>query len=111
MSSTAIEAIGLSKHFRIPQKAPGFKGALKGLFSRVYRDVHAVKDISFSIKEGELVGFLGPNGAGKNTTLKMVSGLLHPSLGKARVLWLVPWKRQHRSTKQLTMVMGQRTQT
>src|SRR5258708_39786093 len=110
MSSTAIEAIGLSKHFRIPQKAPGFKGALKGLFSRVYRDVHAVKEISFSIKEGELVGFLGPNGAGKTTTLKMLSGLLHPSSGQAHVLGFVPWNRERRFQKQFTMIMGQRTQ-
>src|SRR5258708_3234745 len=110
MSDVAIEAIGLSKHFRVPQKAPGLRGALKGLFAREYRDVHAVKDVSFTIQEGELVGFLGPNGAGKTTTLKMLSGLLHPSAGQAQVLGFVPWKRERRFQKQFTMIMGQRTQ-
>ncbi len=110
MSQTVIEALQLSKHFRIPQKAPGFKGTLKNLFARTYRDVHAVKEISFSIREGELVGFLGPNGAGKTTTLKMLSGLLHPSSGHAQVLGFVPWNRERRFQKQFTMIMGQRTQ-
>src|SRR5213082_3138533 len=108
--SIAIEAKNLSKHFRVAQKSPGFSGALKGLFSRTYRDIHAVKEISFNIQEGELVGFLGPNGAGKTTTLKMLSGLLHPSSGDAHVLGFVPWKRERRFQKQFTMVMGQRTQ-
>ena len=110
MNGTAIEATGLSKHFRVAQKSPGLKGALRGLFSRQYRDVHAVKEVSFAIKEGELVGFLGPNGAGKTTTLKMLSGLLHPSSGQANVLGFVPWKRERRFQKQFTMIMGQRTQ-
>jgi ABC-2 type transport system ATP-binding protein len=110
MSDIAIEARLLSKHFRVAQKTPGFAGAFKGLFSRQYRDVHAVKEVSFSIKEGELVGFLGPNGAGKTTTLKMLSGLLHPSSGEAHVLGFVPWRRERKFQKQFTMVMGQRTQ-
>src|SRR5258708_11993730 len=94
MSDIAIEAIGLSKHFKVPQKAPGLKGALQGLFARQYRDVHAVKDVSFTIQEGELVGFLGPNGAGKTTTLKILSGLLHPSGRTAHVLAFVPGKTE-----------------
>jgi ABC-2 type transport system ATP-binding protein len=110
MSSPTIEVIGLSKHFQIPQKSPGFSGAVKNLFNRTYRDVHAVKDISFNVQEGELIGFLGPNGAGKTTTLKMLSGLLHPSSGQAQVLGFVPWKRERRFQKQFTMIMGQRTQ-
>jgi ABC-2 type transport system ATP-binding protein len=105
-----IEARSLTKTFRVPQKEPGLKGALKGLFSREYREVHAVQEVSFLIKEGELVGFLGPNGAGKTTTLKMLSGLLHPTSGEAQVLGFVPWKRDRAYQKQLTMVMGQRTQ-
>ena len=110
MTDSVIEVHKLAKHFRVAQKQPGLKGALKGLFSREYRDVHAVKEISFNIKEGELVGFLGPNGAGKTTTLKMLSGLLHPSSGDAKVLGFIPWKRERRFQKQFTMVMGQRTQ-
>jgi ABC-2 type transport system ATP-binding protein len=105
-----IEVRSLTKTFRVAHKDPGLAGALKGLFTRQYRDVHAVRDITFSIKEGELVGFLGPNGAGKTTTLKMLSGLLHPSSGEATVLGHVPWKRERDFQKQFTMVMGQRTQ-
>src|SRR3954470_22400325 len=110
MSNTVIEAHQLSKHFRVPQKGAGLAGAIRGLFNRRYRDVHAVKEISFTIKEGELVGFLGPNGAGKTTTLKMLSGLLHPTAGQAHVLGHIPWKRERVFQKQFTMIMGQRTQ-
>ena len=109
-ASKMIDVSHLTKTFRVAHKEPGLAGALKGLFTREYRDVHAVRDISFSIKEGELVGFLGPNGAGKTTTLKMLSGLLHPSSGEASVLGHVPWKRERDFQKQFTMVMGQRTQ-
>jgi len=105
-----IEVSHLSKTFKVAHKEPGLSGAMKGLFKREYREVHAVQDVSFLIKEGELVGFLGPNGAGKTTTLKMLSGLLHPTSGEARVLGFVPWKRERPFQKQLTMVMGQRTQ-
>ncbi len=105
-----IEVHHLSKTFRVAHKEPGLRGAIKGLFKREYRQVHAVQDISFLIKEGELVGFLGPNGAGKTTTLKMLSGLLHPTSGVAQVLGHIPWKRDRAYQMQLTMVMGQRTQ-
>src|ERR1700747_2378848 len=105
MSETIIQATNLSKRFRVPQKAPGLWGAIKGMVSREYRDVQAVKDVSFTIEQGELVGFLGPNGAGKTTTLKMLSGLLHPSTGAAHVLGHVPWKRERQFQKQFTMVM------
>jgi ABC-2 type transport system ATP-binding protein len=106
----AIAINQLTKTFRVAQKAPGLAGAFKGLFSREYRDVYAVRKMSFEICEGELVGFLGPNGAGKTTTLKMLSGLLHPSSGEARVLGFTPAKREAAFQKQFTMVMGQRTQ-
>jgi len=110
MISPIIEIHSLSKTFRVPQKSPGLMGALKGLFSRRFREVQAVRDISFVVEEGELVGFLGPNGAGKTTTLKMLSGLLHPSSGEAKVLGFTPWKRERAFQKQFTMVMGQRSQ-
>ena len=89
----AIEVNGLSKAFRTYKKQPGFRGALKGLFRRTYEQTHAVKNVSFSVEPGELVGFLGPNGAGKTTTLKMLSGLLYPTGGSARVLGYIPWER------------------
>lgn len=110
MGQPIIQLSHLSKTYRVAHKEPGLVGALKGIFSRTYRDVPAVRDISFSIDEGELVGFLGPNGAGKTTTLKMLSGLLHPSTGEAHVMGFVPWKRERAFQKQITMVMGQRSQ-
>jgi len=82
----AIEVNGLTKAFRTYKKQPGFKGAVKGLWRRQYEQTLAVKDVTFKVEPGELVGFLGPNGAGKTTTLKMLSGLLYPTSGSARVI-------------------------
>ena len=105
-----IEVQGLTKSFRTYKKKPGLTGALKGLFHREHQTTIAVKDVSFAIDEGELVGFLGPNGAGKTTTLKMLSGLLHPTAGEARVLDYVPWRRENAYLKSMTLLMGNRTQ-
>ena len=85
-----IEALGLTKTYRVFQKKPGLGGALRGLFRREYKEVRAVDGVSFSIEPGEMVAFLGPNGAGKTTTLKMLSGLIYPTHGSARVLGFVP---------------------
>ena len=105
-----IEVNGLKKTFRTYKKQPGFAGALKGLFRRSYEQTIAVKDVSFSIEPGELVGFLGPNGAGKTTTLKMLAGLLYPTDGTARVLDYVPWERQDDYRRQFALVLGQKNQ-
>ena len=80
-----IEVRHLTRIFRTYKKQPGFWGGVKGLFRREFEETAAAKDISFSIGEGEFVGFLGPNGAGKTTTLKMLSGLIYPTSGTARV--------------------------
>jgi len=100
----------LKKFYRVYQKEPGLTGSLKSLFNRRYQDVKAVNDISFSIKEGELVGFIGPNGAGKTTTLKVLSGLLHPTNGKISVLGFTPFDRKPQFQKQFSLVMGQKNQ-
>ena len=105
-----IEAAGLTKTFRTYKKAPGFKGAVKGLFRRTYEQTLAVREVAFSIEPGELVGFLGPNGAGKTTTLKMLSGLLYPTSGSARVLGFVPWERQDGYRRQFALLLGQKNQ-
>ncbi len=105
-----IQVQGLTKTFRTYKKAPGLKGAIRGLFRRQYETTDAVKDVSFQIEEGELVGFLGPNGAGKTTTLKMLSGLLHPTAGTAQVLGCVPWERKDEYRRQFALLLGQKNQ-
>ena len=105
-----IEVNGLTKAFRTYKRQPGFVGAIKGLFHRQYAQTLAVKDVSFRIEPGELVGFLGPNGAGKTTTLKMLSGLLYPTRGEARVLGYVPWERADGYRRQFALLLGQKNQ-
>ena len=105
-----IEATELTKTYRVFQKQEGLLGAFRGLFHREYREVSAVDRISFRIEPGEMVAFLGPNGAGKTTTLKMLSGLIYPSGGEARVLDFVPWQRADAFRRQFALVMGQKNQ-
>ncbi len=105
-----IEASGLTKEFRTYKKLPGLKGAVRGLFRRESQITTAVKEVSFQIEEGELVGFLGPNGAGKTTTLKMLSGLLFPTRGSASVLGFVPWERADGYRRQFALLLGQKNQ-
>jgi ABC-2 type transport system ATP-binding protein len=107
---SVIEVKGLTKTFRTYKKEPGIRGAVKGLFRRHYETVYAVKEVSFSIAEGELVGFLGPNGAGKTTTLKMLSGLLFPTAGTASVLGYTPWERADGYRRQFALLLGQKNQ-
>jgi ABC-2 type transport system ATP-binding protein len=104
----AIETKGLTKVYRTYKKAPGLWGAIRGLGRREYEEVRAADGVTFSIEEGEFVGFLGPNGAGKTTVLKMLSGLLNPTDGEARVLGYVPWERQEAMKRQFALLMGQK---
>src|SRR5437868_3642630 len=103
-----IEAEGLSKTYRVYQKKEGLLGAVRGLFHREYKEVRAVANVSFRIEPGEIVGFLGPNGAGKTTTLKMLSGLIFPTSGAARVLDHVPSEHADAFRRQFALVMGQK---
>src|ERR1700681_3474066 len=105
-----IEAQGLTKTYRVFQKSPGLGGALRGLFRRTYKAVHAVRDVSFTIEPGEMVAFLGPNGAGKTTTLKMLSGLIYPTSGSATVLGFTPWDRPDAFRRRFSLIMGQKNQ-
>lgn len=98
----------ISKTYQVPEREGGFGAAVRSFFRRKYRNVEAVRQISFSIQPGEVIGFLGPNGAGKTTTLKMLSGLLHPTNGKAQVLGFNPWDRKREFLQSMTLVMGQR---
>ncbi|MFA6393300.1 MAG: ATP-binding cassette domain-containing protein [Patescibacteria group bacterium] len=105
-----ISVKNLSKTYEYYKKSPGLWASVKGLFAREKLFTKAVKDISFTIDEGELVGFLGPNGAGKTTTLKMLSGILYPTSGEAGVMGHTPWKREKEYQKQFALVMGQKNQ-
>lgn len=105
-----IQVSGLTKTFRAYKKRSGFAGALRGLFSREYEELPAVREVSFHVESGELVGFLGPNGAGKTTTLKMLAGLLYPTSGEAKVLGYVPWQRHDHYRRQFALLLGQKNQ-
>ncbi len=103
-----INVEGLGKRFRVHERAAGVRASLRGVVRRSYRDVNAVDGVTFTLAEGEIVGFLGPNGAGKTTTLKCLSGLLHPDAGTVRVLGFEPHRREAEYLSQIAMVMGQR---
>jgi ABC-2 type transport system ATP-binding protein len=105
-----ITATGLTKVYRTYLKEPGLRGALRGLVRRRHEETRAADAITFTVGEGELVGFLGPNGAGKTTTLKMLSGLLHPTAGDARVMGYRPWERNNEFRRNFALVMGQKNQ-
>jgi ABC-2 type transport system ATP-binding protein len=110
LSESVVHVSELTKVFKVPEREPGLRAAAKSLFHRETRDVRAVNAVSFEIGPGEIVGFLGPNGAGKTTTLKMLSGLLFPTSGEARVLGHVPSRREKDYLRQMTLVMGNRNQ-
>ena len=105
-----IEVENLTRVFRTYKKQPGFWGGVKGLFKREFEEVRAADHITFAIKEGEFVGFLGPNGAGKTTTLKMLSGLIYPTSGRARVAGFDPTKRENAYRRIFALVLGQKNQ-
>jgi ABC-2 type transport system ATP-binding protein len=108
--SPVIQVNRLTKIYRTYQKESGFWGAIRGLAHRQYKETAAAKEVSFSVAEGELVGFLGPNGAGKTTVLKMLSGLLYPTRGEASVLGFTPWRRQSEFKRQFALILGQKNQ-
>ncbi len=105
-----ISVSHLKKNYQVWQKEAGLLGSLKSLFKHQSLEVKAVDDLSFSIREGELVGFIGPNGAGKTTTLKVLSGLLYPTSGEVSVAGFTPYERQTEFLKNISLVMGQKNQ-
>jgi len=110
MSQPHIVVRDLFKTYCVPEREPGLAASLKSLVRRTTRDVEAVRDVSFTVEPGKVVGFIGPNGAGKTTTLKMLAGLLHPTAGEARVLGFIPWERKRDYLRQISMVMGNKSQ-
>jgi ABC-2 type transport system ATP-binding protein len=105
-----IEVNGLHKVFRTKIKEPGLRGSVRALLRPTYSEVVAVKDINFEVETGELLAFIGPNGAGKSTTIKMLTGILNPTAGTAKVLGLVPWEARRQLAFSIGSVFGQKSQ-
>jgi len=100
----------ISKTYKIAKRAPGLGAAFKSLVKREYTYIEALKNVSFTIERGEIVGYIGPNGAGKSTTIKILSGILAPTSGTCTVLGQVPWDDRIAHVKNIGVVFGQRSQ-
>ena len=105
-----IDVRALTKRFRVPVRGPGLTAALGSLIRRSHDVVEAIQELSFTVGEGEMLGFLGPNGAGKTTTLKILAGLLFPTAGEVSVLGYTPWQRRRDYLRQIAMVLGNKSQ-
>ncbi|ATF11549.1 ATP-binding cassette domain-containing protein [Brevibacillus sp. HB1.2] len=105
-----IQVNHLQKDFRIHQSRPGLGGAFRDLFSREYKTVNAVDDLSFTVEEGEMFALIGENGAGKSTTIKMLTGILTPSDGEIVINGYVPFKQREDYVRSIGVVFGQRSQ-
>ena len=105
-----IEMKGISKTYRVRRREAGLGNALKSLVSRDYTHIPALRDMSFSIPDGQILGYIGPNGAGKSTTIKMLTGILYPDGGRARVLDIDPAKQRRRLAYEIGTVFGQKEQ-
>ena len=110
MNGLQINVENLNKTYRVPVRPEGLGASIKSLLKPVYRDVKAIRDVSFKIEAGEVVGLIGPNGAGKTTLLKILSGLLHPTSGEAQVAGFIPWQRRPDYLRTISMVMGNKNQ-
>ncbi len=105
-----ITVEGLCKTFKVAKRSAGLKAAAKSLFKREYSQIEALRDISFNIGEGEIVGYIGPNGAGKSTTIKVMSGILVPDGGMCKIMGRTPWNERIAHVKNIGVVFGQRSQ-
>ena len=101
---------GINKAFRVAKRQAGFGSAVKALFSREYEEIHALRDVSFSIGDGEMVGYIGPNGAGKSTTIKIMCGVLVPDGGVCQINGRTPWRERVAHVSEIGVVFGQRSQ-
>ena len=105
-----IELKQVCKSFTLRKRQKGWLGAVRGAFTRDTQTIRAVDNVSFTVDEGELVGYIGPNGAGKSTTIKMMSGILTPDSGRVSVMGRVPWRERVRHVASIGVVFGQRSQ-
>lgn len=104
MISVAVEQLSMT--YRAPVRAAGLRAALRSLVRREERTIEAVRDLSFVLNAGDVVGFIGPNGAGKTTTLKLLSGILHPTRGTTRVLGYIPARREYALLRRIAFIRG-----
>ncbi len=105
-----LEIEGLNKSFRSPVKAAGLSGQVRSLVKREYREIRAVRDVSFSVPRGEMLAFIGPNGAGKSTTIKLITGILYPDSGSISVLGMDPHRQRKALSLRIGTVFGQKSQ-
>ena len=105
-----IEVRNLQKTYKVLRRNAGMSAAVKALFDRKYDYVKALNDISFTISDGEMVGYIGPNGAGKSSTIKVLSGILTPDAGSCVINGRIPWKDRVRHVAEIGVVFGQRSQ-
>ena len=110
MANEVVVMKNVSKEFKVLNRHEGLKGSFQDLFSRDYKIVKAVNDVSLTVEKGEIIGYLGPNGAGKSTTIKMMTGVLEPSSGEIEVNGMVPYKDRTRNSENMGVVFGQRSQ-
>ena len=108
--SAIIQIKNITKEFKVLNRHEGLKGSIRDLFSRDYKVVRAVNDISMDVEQGEIVGYLGPNGAGKSTTIKMMTGVLKPTSGEILVNGVIPYQNRAQGAQDIGVVFGQRTQ-
>jgi len=109
-SDRIIEVNDLAKEYRVYDKPEGLWASVRGLFHRKNRIIHALRGVNLSVGRGEFLAMLGPNGAGKTTFLKLLSGIITPTRGTARVLGHVPWDRADDFRRRFALVMGQKNQ-
>ena len=105
-----IELKHIEKTFRVAKRNAGMGEAVKALFHREYTDIHALRDITFTVPDGGMVGYIGPNGAGKSTSIKVMSGILTPDSGECTIDGLTPWKQRKEHVRNIGVVFGQRSQ-
>ena len=105
-----IKVEHVCKTYKVSKREAGFKAAYKALFHKEYDEIKALEDVSFTIGDGEMVGYIGPNGAGKSSTIKILSGILTPERGKCEIDGRTPWKDRIEHVRQIGVVFGQRSQ-
>lgn len=110
MNAEMITAQNLSKTYRVPEREAGLRASLRALVKPTYTQVPAACELTFSVRAGEMVALIGQNGAGKTTTLKILAGLLYPTAGSARVAGFIPWERKNEFLRQISMVLGNKSQ-